>query len=857
MHRLLLPDVERAAAGQSARASCLTLLACFLATATAAAQASRTDRAFPATFSTSNQSMWGPGTAPLNNFDRKMTIFDVGWAVGDTVGDIRSFDTFLFGEVAFGGEIGAFSTGTFKSTLEFTDVGTGVVGVTYPVDVTLGIPDVNSFRDGQTITIPSSFALRPGAALTTAAPRGGIDVRLGAAVAGGAHTQVCIFGCVTFPLFPEFSFGDPDMQLFSLGVDPDGQDFAQLFGLPRFNLPHELTFIESEISGLSGKFGLPKVHTASAVQPDLRSLAAAGRDTFFNIKLDIDGFLTLKIPLGFETPDFHGAKLKYETVDLSAVARIFQDQTFTFTPRVYGTLVFPQPVEYWEVDGSGTDVNGGTAATITFEVGNTLRLVYPSGLRTPMAINPTWSIRNIFTSSTVNEFREDLELTVGEFELKVPSVELFPSVTTDACYFATVTLDVANIIPNESCPVTTPAVTSPAFDIDLGPLLHQSLFGLAQTMTLFPFASSDCAPGSDGCGRWELAGFNTAPGESFILDPEDPIIAVSTTLASGLSSGTGPPGTITQSILVRNLGDVPLSLTQIADALSAAIAGAGGFTVEHIASPDLTEDLTFNGVAKPMTLTGADVLAVGASGNIGISVRVAPANLFTSLLNADSRSPIGTIVQASAAASFGVFAFNILPSSQNTASNGVLPVVVLGSQGMDPATIDVSTARLEGVAPVRSELVSRGGFNDLTLKFDRQAILAALQTRLAASPVTVAVLGAALAMPDAASPPDPALVARAVLGDGRALTAEQVRAVDSNGNGIVDIGDLRALLRGGGGGSPAVPPPVELFAAAGPAAGPRGPSGTSLVLVLTGRLRDGTPFMGENSLIIANNGSAQ
>ena len=839
---------ERVAAVNLARALMSAVIAGILVTATAAAQVSRTNTPFSATFTTANQSMWGPGTAPLNNFNRKMTVFDLGWAVGDTVGDIRNFDTFVAGTVAFGGEIGAFSTGDFSSTIEFTDVGTGNVGVVYPVEVTLGLPDPNTFRDGETITIPSSFLLRDGAALTTAAPRGGIDVRLSAAIAAGAHSKVCIFGCTSFPLLPAFSFGESNMQLFSLGVDPDGQDFAQLFGLGRINLPHELTFIESEISGLSGKFGLPKVHTASSVLADQRSLSAFGRDTFFNIKLDIDGFLSLKIPLGFETPDFHGAKMKYETVDLSAVFRIFQDQSFTFTPRVYATLVFPQPVHFWEVDGGGNEIAEGMASTITFEVGNTLKLVYPAGLRTPMTIEPTFSIRNQFTSRTTNEFREDLELTVGEFELKLPSFELFPSVTTDACYFATVTLDVADIIPDESCPVTTPAVRSPEFDIDLGPLYHTSLFGLAQSQTLFPFAAGDCAPGSDGCHRWELAGFNTVPGASIVLDPENPVIGVTTTLASALSTGTGPAGTLTQSITVSNQGDVPLTAAQVLDALTVSITGGGGFGVRTIVSPLLTENASFNGVGDRGTLTRADILAVGSSGNIAINLAVAPGNIFTTTLDADGTSQIvGTTVRAHAEASFGVFAFDVRPSSMNPGSNnGVLPVVVLSTPGMDAATIDPASVRLEGVAPLRWELVPRGALNDLTLKFDRQAIVAALQQRLAAGPVAVAAI-----QQPGPELPDPEIVAHALLG-GPSLTAAQAQAADRNSNGRVDIGDLRALIQ-------RTTVAIDLGTAlGGPAAAPgggggSGPSGTSLTVVLTGMLRNGTPFMGENALTVKGN----
>lgn len=84
------------------------------------------------------------------------------------------------------------------------------------------------------------------------------------------------------------------------------------------------------------------------------------------------------------------------------------------------------------------------------------------------------------------------------------------------------------------------------------------------------------------------------------------------------------------------------------------------------------------------------------------------------------------------------------PNPLNTTSRGVLPVAVLGTANFDVNDIDISTVQLEGVSPDRSDIedvatpVSNGqddcdctsdgadGFDDLTLKFDTQEIVAAL-----------------------------------------------------------------------------------------------------------------------------------
>jgi hypothetical protein len=88
------------------------------------------------------------------------------------------------------------------------------------------------------------------------------------------------------------------------------------------------------------------------------------------------------------------------------------------------------------------------------------------------------------------------------------------------------------------------------------------------------------------------------------------------------------------------------------------------------------------------------------------------------------------------------------PNPLNTNSKGVLPVAILGTEDFDVTQIDPASVRLEGVAPLRwaSEDVATpfepytgkgdcladcttdgpDGFLDLTLKFETQAVVAAL-----------------------------------------------------------------------------------------------------------------------------------
>jgi len=83
------------------------------------------------------------------------------------------------------------------------------------------------------------------------------------------------------------------------------------------------------------------------------------------------------------------------------------------------------------------------------------------------------------------------------------------------------------------------------------------------------------------------------------------------------------------------------------------------------------------------------------------------------------------------------------PLRVNFNGNGVIPVAILGTEDFDVLDIDVATIALEGVSPVRSsfedvstpfdgedcECTTDGadGYLDLTLKFNRQDILTALE----------------------------------------------------------------------------------------------------------------------------------
>jgi hypothetical protein len=92
----------------------------------------------------------------------------------------------------------------------------------------------------------------------------------------------------------------------------------------------------------------------------------------------------------------------------------------------------------------------------------------------------------------------------------------------------------------------------------------------------------------------------------------------------------------------------------------------------------------------------------------------------------------------------------------NVKSQGVLPVVILGTEHFSVATIDVDSLTLAGVAPIRSEVfdvltsgetgdcneMGGDGFPDLVLKFESEDIVAALGDVQDGAQVELALTGA-------------------------------------------------------------------------------------------------------------------
>lgn len=181
-------------------------------------------------------------------------------------------------------------------------------------------------------------------------------------------------------------------------------------------------------------------------------------------------------------------------------------------------------------------------------------------------------------------------------------------------------------------------------------------------------------------------------------------------------------------------------------------------TVEGTATDDVgVASITINGegVTFDSTQNPDDLNEVGFSHEI--SLNVDEENTITvTVSDVDQTDPVTltmTVFSESCGPDVIECAVDIKPGScpnpLNVKSKGVLPIAILGTEVFDVGSIDLNTVRLVGVAPVRSDYEDVGtpfypfigkedkldctelgadGFLDLSLKFDMQEIVQAIET---------------------------------------------------------------------------------------------------------------------------------
>jgi len=578
------------------------------------------------TFTTSAQSVWGPGGA--TPVQKRFTIIDptrVNFDVSNASypgfdGPFESIDTF-WGDADFGAAGKARAMARLGLWADINMPEPGSVDVTYSVIPVLHFPDPNSFRAGDTIAVSSEYVPDPsaGASIVSRSPKADIDVRGDFAVNLDLEGKLCLFSC----LDTQSTLGIPSPMLNWASGE------SSLFKI------HSDASLSGDTTYFEGMLKIPDVSAASTLVAADGTIATNKSDTFADGKLSLAAIITkaakLSVPLKDSRSLPGGISLSYVAVDALPGANVALTQKLKFTPKLKVAFTFPEPLQYW--------VNSGPPSTSTsaeMSVGDTMHIVTSKQKDPPEPVAPTFRLDNDFHCETGVDLSETITARAAQLNAHIPSVEIIPRLCIPGFC-----IDLGPFGGEQCTPeLCTPSVDSPSFDMNFT--------GYDNTWTIAGQHLGDFVNDT-----WTLGGFVPKSASSFLLDPENPIIRLDqqTGLTRNLGGGKRQ---VTFALDISNPGDVTLSKLSLTSILQNAFSDARSWSLASVSSCGLAANPSFDGNRDPELLASGNVLAPGATKRVIIVATVAPKpdpQPYVDHSDTHGRSPLETPVESSASSS--------------------------------------------------------------------------------------------------------------------------------------------------------------------------------------------------------------
>ncbi|MCH7940566.1 MAG: PKD domain-containing protein, partial [Thaumarchaeota archaeon] len=385
-----------------------------------------------ATFITVDQDVWGG-----KRLDAKTALFrPQTWN--------ESFADSSFITIA-GKKLGAGINTSTKGNMEMYYKGgeiQGDVSVTYPGEITLTFPGVNSFLAGETVPLSGQWTLDNGGATMDAETLGDIKLLFRLKVDSKIIPDIRILDKSSGPNpvgINNVNFDTrnkdtgADTEIFSVKALGEGKD-----KVPAYVTKSLLLGTDFKVRPISVS---PKT-TNESVQPDTGTIIIQATNQFAEISLDLDSIATfflsgLGLPsLGFTTPEVpppppSGNIFKYDIFDATNKIKFNAHQKLTFDTDVLIKLEFSKPVS--GVTGSfvsTTTTGDGKISSVTYMAGEEIEITFPSDETDPITVTPTafldpvkTKIRN-FAKIIVNS---DVTMTALNVNAKLLSFEVTPT----------------------------------------------------------------------------------------------------------------------------------------------------------------------------------------------------------------------------------------------------------------------------------------------------------------------------------------------------------------------------------------------------------------------------------------------
>ncbi len=469
----------------------LTVLAAAQPRHAGAAQASHV-----MTFSTANQSLWGPGAEKPG--PQRRSILSDSWNTGGSTSVKHSVSGFG----TFGGSFSGSTSGNIATSINTTNFGTGSLAVNYPVQVHIFHPDPDNFRPGDFVRISATQALQPGGLIQATAPSTGtIGLNAQAGLTTRLNAEACVFGCASFPMF-NLNFRPPELPVVQIpmGNIPAGSIGAGRLGIinggPGSCAPDQIEVSEAsglaQKTGVSGCLGSPDFQVATT-SPDGHILLGQGADPFMFISLDLDNWLS-KIkgaPKFGVQKDFRAGRARADAIDIDLNHLFTLSHVLRFDPNILITLTFPNVVSYIHYKFGGEAVPG-LGSTITFAVGESIDVKAPEAV---IPVGPQYVMDSSFENDTTLTIDQSIRERVLFAEFGLGGINLF--CTPPICS------------PWGSC-CCNHCVSSPSVNFGLGPVYEVNI-------PTKVFRDSSLLDRQRPA--WQLQGFNDASRAPFILDP--------------------------------------------------------------------------------------------------------------------------------------------------------------------------------------------------------------------------------------------------------------------------------------------------------------------------------------------------
>ena len=330
-------------------------------------------------------------------------------STGDTHLEFHSGCDFDTSTVNVGGKLDASVSGDITLSGEAAGL-QGSASVSYPGDVALSYPSVDSFLAGETVSIGSGWTLGAGATIDAAETRG--DLRLNAAFDIDSDVDVTVYA-------PGTSTGSV--------VDVDWQGDFTVFSFSALDpVPPIPAVVTAGV--MSGDFGSISVQPAGSTVSPSGSISVSGTNEFSSINIDLDRLANL-----FGAPLLGGCGKKFlagvcfDLLDADANVDLDVEQTLTFDPDVLVRLDFAAPVG--SITGPYRSVDPGLQ-WVVFEAGQQIDVTLPAGTIEPIAVTPSIYLENEFTNETELRTESYITLSAGNASFTWPDlpVTVFPKI---------------------------------------------------------------------------------------------------------------------------------------------------------------------------------------------------------------------------------------------------------------------------------------------------------------------------------------------------------------------------------------------------------------------------------------------